>query len=153
MKKTNVLFLCTGNSARSQMAEAFLRKYAGDQFDVFSAGLEPKGINPFTIRVMSEVGMDISRQWSKGVSEYMGKKHFGYLITVCSNADARRPTTFPGVGQRLRWSFDDPAEIAGSDEDKLAKFQEVRDQIDARIRAWLGELDIPVHKARPAEAC
>ena len=151
MKKTNVLFLCTGNSARSQMAEALLRKYAGDQFEVFSAGLEPKGINPYTLRVMNEVGIDIRGQWSKDVREYLGKKHFGYLITVCSNADARCPTTFPGVGQRLRWSFDDPAEFAGSDEDKLAKFQEVRDQIDARIRAWLGELDIPVHKARPAE--
>lgn len=152
MKKTNVLFLCTGNSARSQMAEAFLRRYAGDQFEVFSAGLEPKGLNPYTVRVMNEAGLDISGQRSKGVREYLGKKHFGYLITVCSNADARCPTAFPGVGQRLRWSFDDPAEFAGSDEDKLAKFQEVRDQIDARIRAWLGELGTSVHKARPAEA-
>jgi len=152
MSKISALFLCTGNSARSQMAEALLRHYASEHFEAYSAGLEPKGINPFTIRVMSEVGIDISRQWSKGVSEYMGKKHFGYLITVCSNADARCPTTFPGVGQRLRWSFDDPAECAGSDAEKLAKFREVRDQIDARVRAWLDELGIPAHRARPAEA-
>jgi arsenate reductase len=99
------------------MAEAFLRKYAGDQFEVYSTGLEPKGINPYTERVMREIGVDISGQYSKHVREYMGKMHFGYLITVCSDADAKCPSIFPGVGQRLHWSFDDPAALVGSDEE------------------------------------
>jgi arsenate reductase len=137
--KTRVLFLCTGNSARSQMAEAFLRHYADDRFDVYSAGLEPKGIHPFTVRVMDEMGISLAGQSSKDVREYMGKVHFGYLITVCANAEERCPTTFPGVGQRLHWAFDDPAAVEGTDEEKLAKFHEVRDQIDRRIREWLKE--------------
>jgi arsenate reductase len=99
--KTRVLFLCTGNSARSQMAEAFLRYYAGDRFEAYSAGLEPKGMNPLTIRAMEEIGIPLTGQYSKDVREYMGKVHFGYLITVCANAEERCPTTFPGVGQRL----------------------------------------------------
>jgi len=143
MNKTNVLFLCTGNSARSQMGEALLRKYGGDHFEVYSAGLEPKGIHPLTKRVMEEIGVDISEQRSKNVSEYLGKKHFGYLITVCSDADAKCPTTFPGVGQRLRWFFDDPAALAGSEAEALAKFREVRDQIQARILDWLKEQAVP----------
>jgi len=143
MNKTNVLFLCTGNSARSQMAEAFLRKYGGDHFDVYSAGLEPKGLHPLTKRVMEEIGVDLSGQWSKNVSEYLGKKHFGYFITVCSDADAKCPTTFPGPkSERLRWFFDDPAAVAGSEAEALAKFREVRDQIRARILAWLTELGL-----------
>ncbi len=137
--KTRVLFLCTGNSARSQMAEAFLRHYAGDRFDVYSAGLEPKDINPFTVRVMEEIGIPLTGQYSKAVREYMGKLHFGYLITVCANAEERCPATFPGVGQRLHWAFDDPAAVGGTDEVKLSKFRQVRDQIDRRLREWLNE--------------
>ena len=152
MSKISVLFLCTGNSARSQMAEALLRRYAGDEFDVHSAGLEPKGVNPYSTQVMNEIGIDIRGQRSKDVSKYLGKKHFGYLITVCSNAEARCPTTFPGVGQRLRWSFDDPAAFQGSDQETLVKFREVRDQIDARLRAWLSELGIsPAPPVAPDE--
>jgi arsenate reductase len=98
---TRVLFLCTGNSARSQMAEAFLRKYAGDRFEAHSAGLEPKVINPFTIQVMQEVGIDISDQTSKGVDTYLGKVLFQYLITVCDDADKNCPTVWPGVNQRM----------------------------------------------------
>ena len=82
MSKQRILFLCTGNSARSQMAEAFLRKYGGEHFEAHSAGLEPKGLNPLTVKVMSEVGVDVSNQESKGVDTYLGKKHFQYLITV-----------------------------------------------------------------------
>jgi arsenate reductase len=137
--KTRVLFLCTGNSARSQMAEALLRKHASDRFEVYSAGLEPKGIHPFTEQVMQEIGVSLDGQYSKDVREYMGQLHFGYLITVCANAEERCPTTFPGVGQRLHWAFDDPAAVEGTDEDKLAKFREVRDQIDRRIQEWLAE--------------
>ena len=135
-----VLFLCTGNSARSQMAEAWLRHYAGDRFEAYSAGLEPKGMNPFTVRVMEEIGIPLTGQYSKDVREYMGKLHFGYLITVCANAEERCPTTFPGVGQRMHWAFDDPAAVEGTDEVRLAKFRAVRDQIDRRIRDWLKEL-------------
>jgi arsenate reductase len=137
MSKVKVLFLCTGNSARSQMAEAFLRKYGGDEFEAYSAGLEPKGISPYANRVMEEVGISLSGQYSKHVKEYMGKIHFGYLITVCDEAEKNCPTTFPGIAQRLHWSFEDPAAFVGTDEEKLAKFREVRDQIDQRIKEWL----------------
>jgi arsenate reductase len=137
MDRTTVLFLCTGNSARSQMAEAFLRKYGGEAFEAYSAGLEPKGINPYTRRVMQEIGLDLSGHRSKSVTEYMGKKFFGFLITVCDQAEKNCPTTFPGVGQRLHWSFEDPAAVVGSDADTLQKFREIRDHIEQRVKAWL----------------
>ena len=139
MSKTKVLFLCTGNSTRSQMAEAFLRKYGGEQFEAYSAGLEPKHINPYTNRVMEEVGVSLSGQYSKHVKEYMGKVHFGYLITVCDEAEKNCPTAFPSVGRRIQWSFEDPAAFVGSDEEKIAKFREVRDLIERRIKEWLIE--------------
>jgi len=141
---TRILFLCTGNSARSQMAEAFLRKYASDRFEAHSAGLEPKSVNPFIIQVMQEVGIDISGQSSKGVDTYLGKVLFQYLITVCDDADKNCPTVWPGVNQRMHWSFDDPAAFEGSDDEKLAKFREIRDQIEGRIKVWLEEQEIPV---------
>lgn len=140
--KTRVLFLCTGNSARSQMAEAFLRKYGGDRFEVHSAGLEPKGLNPLTVRVMEEVGMDMSGHRSKGVGEYLGKMLFQYLITVCDDADRNCPTTWPGVSQRLHWSFEDPAAFEGTEEEKLEKFRQIRDQIEARIREWTAQQNL-----------
>ena len=143
MDKVKVLFLCTANSARSQMAEAFLRRLGGQAYDAYSAGLEPGGINPYTRQVMQEVGLDLAGHTSKGVEVYLGKQHFGYLITVCANAEARCPTTFPGVGQRLHWSFDDPAATTGSEADKLAKFRAVRDQIAERVRLWLIEQGTP----------
>ncbi|MGA3208613.1 MAG: arsenate reductase ArsC [Syntrophales bacterium] len=140
MKKTKVLFLCTGNSARSQMAEALLRKYAGDKYDVYSAGLEPQGVNQYTKQVMQEIGISIAgHQYSKHVREYMGKLNFGYLITVCSDAEEKCPATFPGISHRLHWSFEDPAAFIGSDEEKLQKFRDVRDQIDQQIKNWLAE--------------
>ena len=139
MSKAKVLFLCTGNSARSQMAEAFLRKYGEEQFEAYSAGLEPKDINPYTNRVMEEIGVSLSGQYSKHVKEYMGKVHFGYLITVCDEAEKNCPTIFPGIGQRSHWSFEDPAAFVGSDDEKLAKFREVRDRIERRIKGWLME--------------
>jgi len=139
MSKEKVLFLCTGNSARSQMAEAFLRKYGGDRYDVYSAGTEPKGINPYTERVMGEAGLSLSGQYSKHVKEYMGKIHFACVITLCDEAEKSCPAIFPGMGQILHWSFEDPAAFVGSDDEKLTKFREVRDQIDQRIKAWLAE--------------
>lgn len=139
MTKAKVLFLCTGNSARSQMAEAFLRKYGGDEFEAYSAGLEPKPIHPYTNRVMEEVGVRLSGQSSKHVKEYMGKIYFGYLITVCDEAEESCPTTFPGILQRLNWPFEDPEAFVGLEDQKMTKFREVRDQIEQRIKAWLKE--------------
>lgn len=136
---TRVLFLCTGNSARSQMAEAFLRHYAGDHFEAHSAGVEPKGVNPFTVQVMQEKGIDMSSHTSKGVDAYLGKVLFQYLITVCGDADKNCPTVWPGVNVRLHWSFEDPAAFEGTDETKLIKFRQVRDQIEQRIKTWLAE--------------
>lgn len=147
MTKTRVLFLCTGNSARSQMAEAFLRRYAGDYFEVHSAGLEPRPIHPYTLQVMHEIGYDLSDHRSKPLSDYMGKVHFGYMITVCGQAEERCPTVFPGMGRRLHWAFDDPAAFEGSEEERLNKFREIRDQIDRRVREWLAEQGIPVQDA------
>lgn len=137
--KQRVLFLCTGNSARSQMAEAFLLRYGGDRFEPHSAGLEPKEINPFTIQVMKEIGYPMNDHSSKGVGMYLGKMLFHYLITVCDNADQNCPTAWPGVNKRLHWSFEDPAVFDGSEEEKLVKFRDIRDQIEVRVRDWLAE--------------
>jgi arsenate reductase len=139
MNKQRILFLCTGNSARSQMAEAFLRKYADDRFEAHSAGLEQKGLNPLTVKVMNEVGIDVSGQQSKGVDTYLGKTLFQYLVTVCDDADKNCPTVWPGVNKRMHWSFQDPAAVEGTEEEKLAKFREVRDLIEAKIKNWLVE--------------
>lgn len=144
MSKQRVLFLCTGNSARSQMAEAFLRKYGGDRFEPHSAGLEPKGVNPLTIQVMNEAGLDISNQTSKGIETYLGKTHFQYLVTVCDDADKNCPTVWPGVHSRMHWSFEDPARFEGSEETKLAKFREVRDLMEQKIKEWIAEQQVTV---------
>jgi arsenate reductase (thioredoxin) len=138
MEKEKVLFLCTGNSCRSQMAEAFLRQIAGDRFEVFSAGLEPTEIHPLTYEVMAEVGLDLAGQRSKSVGEFLGKVMFQYLITVCDDADKNCPTVWPGVVSRMHWSFEDPAKFTGTLADKLEKFREVRDQIQQRILDWAG---------------
>jgi len=140
MGKTTVLFLCTGNSARSQMAEALLRKHGGSRFEIHSAGLEPSVINPYAVKVLNEIGIDTAGQYSKSLDIYIGKKNFDFLITVCSNADEKCPV-FPGMGNRLHWPFEDPAAFAGSEEDKTQKFREIRDLIERRIIDWLRALD------------
>ena len=139
MSQTRVLFLCTGNSARSQMAEAFLHKYAGNRFEAHSAGLEPKPLNPLTVKVMEEVGVDMSGHKSKGFETYLGKMLFQYLITVCDDAEKNCPSAWPGVSNRLHWHFEDPAAFIGTDAEKLAKFRHVRDQIDQKVKAWVAE--------------
>ena len=121
------------------MAEAFLRKFGGDKFEVHSAGLEPRGLNPLTVKVMNEVGIDVSGQTSKGVEVYLGKILFQYLITVCDDTDKNCPTVWPGVANRMHWSFQDPATFEGTDEEKLAKFREVRDLIEQKIKVWVAE--------------
>ena len=139
MSHARVLFLCTGNSARSQMAEAFLRKYAPERFEAHSAGLEPKPLHPLTVKVMEEAGVDMSGQKSKGFETYLGKMLFQYLITVCDEAEKNCPSTWPGVSNRLHWHFEDPAAYVGTEQEKLAKFRQVRDQIDQKVKAWVGE--------------
>jgi arsenate reductase (thioredoxin) len=139
VKKINVLFLCTGNTARSQMAEAFLRYYGADRFEAHSVGLEPSVINPFTIRVLQEVGIDTEDHYSKGLDKYLGKVHFGYLITVCDRAE-RNCAVFPGVSNREFWPFPDPAAFEGDEEEKLAYFRLIRDHIQERVVNWLAAL-------------
>ncbi len=138
VRRPRVLFLCTHNSARSQMAEAFLRKYGEEFFEALSAGLEPTEINPLTLRVMEEVGVDLQAegQRCKGLDEYFLKVHVGYLLTVCANAEAKCPI-FPGVGLREYWGFSDPAAFEGTLEERLARFRKVRDQIETRVRAFI----------------
>jgi len=126
------------------MAEAFLREHAGDRFDAFSAGLESKDIHPLTRQVMNEKGLDLKNQYSKSVTEYLGKVSFGYLITVCARAEKNSPRTFPGVGQRVHWDFEDPAAFVGSEDETLEKFRTVRDQIDTQVQAWVVEQGVIV---------
>jgi len=137
--KVNVLFLCSSNAARSQMAEAFLRKYGSEKFIAYSAGIDPKEIHPMTYRVMEEITISLANHRSKDLMEYIGKVYFGYLITVCNIAEKNCPTVFPGVGERIHWSFEDPAVYEGSEEEKLNKFREIRDAIEKRIKDWIAE--------------
>ena len=136
MSKRKVLFLCTGNSARSQMGEALLRKLAGDRFDVHSAGLEPKGVHPLTVVVLKEEGLDVSGADSTDVRDYLGQTRFDDLISVCGHADKHCPD-FPGVEKRYHWPFDDPAAATGGEEEQLAEFRRVRNEIKTRLRAWI----------------
>jgi arsenate reductase len=136
--KTRVLFLCVHNSARSQMAEAFLRHYAGDRFEAFSAGLQPDAvINSYARKVMEEIGISLTGQYPKHIREYMGRVYFGHCFVVCSITEERCPTTFPCIGERLYWPFEDPADVVGGEVEKLTSFREVRDQIEDRVRRWL----------------
>ena len=130
-----VLFVCTGNSARSQIAEALLQRYGGDDFAVFSAGTEPKGINPYTIRVLAEVGIDWSGARSKSVREFLDEP-FDYVITVCDRARQSCPV-FPGEHNSLHWGLDDPAEVEGSDEQKLAAFRRTQTEVSVRLRPFI----------------
>jgi arsenate reductase len=137
-----ILFLCTGNSARSQMGEALLRKYAGHVFEVYSAGTEP-GVTVFppVVEAMKEIGIDISAQKPKGFDKFLGHLRFEKVIIVCSEAEKKCPGIF-GPAQRLLWPFDDPAAAAGSPEDILVFTRNIRDQIRDRILKWLEEQGI-----------
>ena len=129
--RAKVLFLCTGNSARSQMAEGYLRDAAGDRFEALSAGIAPKGLNPLAVEAMHEIGIDISRYLSKDVVDFLGQP-IPYIVTVCDNARERCPI-FPGTYKFLHWSLMDPAAAEGTREEKLACFRKVRDQIVEHI--------------------
>ncbi len=133
-----VLFLSSANSARSQMAEAFLRALAGDAFEAHSAGSVPRDLHPLALAVMADRGIDISDQRPKRLREFMGTTEFAHVITVC-NRDEKACPVFPGRGAREYWPVDDPATTEGSAEERLVAFREVRDHVEARVRRWLVE--------------
>ena len=138
MNKESVLFVCVHNSARSQIAEAFLKKYGGDRFEVESAGLEPGKLNLVVVEVMKEIGIDISQNKTKSVFDfYKQGKQYDYVVTVCDESQTGKCPVFPGAGKRLHWGFADPSRFEGTQEDKLKKTREVRDQIEAKIKDWL----------------
>jgi len=137
--KQRVLILCTGNSARSQLAEGLLRHLAGDEFEAFSAGVAPTTVRPEAIEVLAEIGVDISKHRSKSVEEFLGQE-FDYVITVCDNANEHCPV-FPGQTKRIHWSFTDPAAVQGDRELRLATFRTVRDQIAERLRQFVQEAE------------
>ena len=137
MKRRTVLVLCTGNSARSQMAEALLRKYAGDRMDVYSAGTDPApAINPLTYKAMAEIGLDLKDHTVNGIKDYLGHLPVYTLIVVCSGAQKSCPSVWPGVFERIYWPFEDPAAAEGDEAARLAKFREVRDEIDRTVQGW-----------------
>ena len=138
IEKTRVLFLCTGNSARSQMAEGLLRNLAGDRFEVFSAGTIASFVRPQAIAVMNEIGIDISGHRSKSADEFLDDE-FDYVITVCDHANQRCPV-FAGPAKRLHWSIDDPV-ISGSENEQLAAFRRARDDLYQRIREFIEEIN------------
>jgi arsenate reductase len=137
--KKRVLILCTGNSARSQMAEGLLRELGGGRFEVFSAGTHPSSVRPEAVEAMREAGIDISTHRSKSVDEFAGRE-FDYVITVCDNAREECPV-FPGKTERIHWSFDDPAAVEGDWAERLAVFRRVREEIGARLLRWSKEID------------
>jgi arsenate reductase (thioredoxin) len=136
--KQRVLILCTGNSARSQMAEGWLRHLDSERFDVFSAGTKPSIVNPLAIQVMREVDIDISNHRSKSVAEF-AYQPFDYVITVCDQAAEACPV-FPGPAQRLHWSFPDPSTVQGDDNARLQAFREVRDGLKDQLMEWITSL-------------
>ncbi|MEI8011694.1 MAG: arsenate reductase ArsC [Candidatus Omnitrophota bacterium] len=138
MAKERVLFVCIHNSARSQMAEELLRKLAGDRFEVESAGIEPGKLNPVVIKVLQEIGIDISGKKTQAVIDLLKQgKLYSYVIAVCDETSAERCPIFPGVAKRIHWGFTDPSKFEGTFEEKLEKTRVVREQIETRIKEWL----------------
>ena len=138
MQKINVLFVCVHNSARSQIAEAYLNAVAGDRFEARSAGIEPGALNPYAVKVMAEAGFDIAGNKTKSVFDFFKKGElFSYVITVCDGASAERCPIFPGVTKRLHWNFPDPAALHGTGEEKLQGTREIRDAIRVQIEEWV----------------
>jgi len=141
MKKKKVLFVCIHNSARSQMAEAFLNQMCGEEFEAHSAGLEPGTLNPIVVEAMREIGIDISQNKTKAVFDFVKSgESFAYVITVCDEASAERCPIFPGVTTRLHWGFPDPSAAAGTREEKLAQTRVIRDAIQKQVKTWCAEM-------------
>jgi arsenate reductase len=137
MKKIRVLFVCEHNSARSQMAEAFLNSIAGETYEAQSAGLEPGELNPLAVEVMKEVGVDISANETKSVFDFYKRgEFFSYVITVCDPATAQRCPVFPGTVSRINWSFENPSALKGTQAEKLVKTREIRDAIRAKVEEF-----------------
>ena len=139
--KTKVLFVCVHNSARSQMAEAFLKQLCPEEFEAHSAGLQPGKLNPVVVEAMREVGIDISGNRTKAVFDlFKSGQLFSHVITVCDEASAERCPIFPGVTKRLHWSFADPSSFGGTPAEVLEQTRKVRDAIQERIEEWCGEV-------------
>lgn len=142
--KQRVLFICIHNSARSQMAEAWLNKICGDRFDAQSAGLEPGTLNPFVVAAMAEVGIDLSRKRTQAVFDvWKSGELFAYVVTVCDESSAEKCPIFPGPAMRLHWGFPDPSGLTGTKEEKMAGVRKIRDQIRARVETWCAEVCPP----------
>lgn len=138
MDKIRVLFVCVHNSARSQIAEAYLKKFGGDKFEVESAGLEPGTLNPLAVETMKEDGIDISGNQTKSVFEFFKQgKTYNYVVTVCDPEAAERCPLFPGKVHRLHWGFADPASFGGSHDEKLSKTRDVREQVKAKVQDFI----------------
>lgn len=146
--KPRVLFLCTGNSCRSQMAEGWPRHLAGDRFDVASAGTHPVGLNPGAVEAMREVGVDISRHASKKMDQFLGER-FDYVITVCDSAKEACPS-FPWAASMLHWSFDDPAATQGSPEKRRQVFRRVRNEIETQLRSFIASTTTVGRRGHPS---
>ena len=141
MDKSKVLFICVHNSARSQMAEAFLNKYGGGNFIAESAGLNPGTLNPIVVDAMKETGIDISSNETKSVFEFFKQgRRYNYVVTVCDESNAERCPIFPGTLKTMHWSFRDPSALTGSYDERLAGTRTIRDEIENRIRCWLTEM-------------
>jgi len=141
MDKIRVLFVCVHNSARSQMAESFLKHLGQDRFEVESAGLEPGSLNSIVVEAMNEVGIDISHNLTKSVFDFYNQgKLYNYVITVCDESQPGKCPIFPGVSEKIHWGFSDPSSFEGSEESKLEKTRAVRDQIKNRIEEWIKPL-------------
>ena len=142
--KPKVLFICVHNSARSQMAEAWLNSICGEFFEAHSAGLEPGTLNPLAVEVMREAGIDISKKKTQAVFDvFKSGQLFSYVITVCDESSAEKCPIFPGPTKRLHWSFADPSQVPGTDKEKLARVREIRDEVREKIENWCAEVCVP----------
>ncbi len=149
MRKVKVLFLCTQNSARSQMAEALLRMHGGNKYEAYSAGVSAAGeIHPYAVQVMEEVGADMGGHHPKGLKTYLGRMGFNYLVIVCARAEQNCPAAFPGVGTRLVWIFDDPRNPDAPEEDRIERFREIRDEVELKIKDWLDHPEAELEKLK-----
>jgi arsenate reductase len=142
MEKIKVLFVCVHNSARSQMAEAFVNDLVGDKYIAESAGIEPGKLNPYVVKVMSEIGIDISSNRTKDVFEFVrAGKHFNFVITVCEREAAEKCPIFPGISKRLEWSFRDPSKMYGTEDEILEQTRKIRDEIKSQVIKWIEKVE------------
>jgi len=138
MEKKRVIFICIHNSGRSQMGEAFLRSFAGDRFEVASAGIEAGKLNPLVVKAMEEVGVSMEGHYAKKAQDFVDRgEHYDYVVTVCDESNAERCPMFPGKHVRMHWGFPDPSALAGTDAEKLAGIRPIRDAIEAKVKEFI----------------